>query len=67
MEATEGLHAVISKRTVLEQGLGDAKYHRIIHVRNAAVSALREVTSLILQHLLCEPLHVLADAFSIGS
>ena len=43
VEATEGLSAVLAKRHALEQGLGDARYHRIIHVRNAAVSALREV------------------------
>ena len=44
MEATGGLSALLAKRNALEQGLGDARYHRIIHVRSAAVSALREVS-----------------------
>ena len=43
VEATGGLRVVLAQRPQIEQALADAKYHRIIHVRNAALSALREV------------------------
>ena len=43
VEPTQGLRVVLGKRAAIEAALNDAKYHRIIHVRNAAVAALREV------------------------
>ena len=43
MDPTPGLRVVLGRRAQIEQALGEAKYHRIIHVRNAAQAALREV------------------------
>lgn len=43
VEATQGLRVVLDRRSQIQQALCDAKYHRIIHVRNAATNALREV------------------------
>ena len=51
VEPTEGLQAVLASKAGLEQGLGEGRYHRIIHVRNAAVNALREVGRLLSRRL----------------